>query len=56
MPKARSAKNCYVCESLDRIRMTFMLCSLCGRHFCSEHGDSDMEQCSKCLEGGEETE
>ena len=35
MPKARTAKNCYYCEAEDRIKMTFMLCGLCHRHFCS---------------------
>lgn len=56
MPKAKSAKNCYVCESKDRVRMTFMICSRCSRPFCSEHGVAYMEQCSLCLEAGEKTE
>ncbi|HMU29815.1 MAG: hypothetical protein KF854_09980 [Nitrospira sp.] len=56
MPKARSAKNCYYCEAEDRIKMTFMLCGLCHRHFCSAHGVPDLEQCTKCLEASEETE
>jgi hypothetical protein len=54
MPKAKSAKNCYVCEANDRVRMTYMVCSRCQRHFCSEHGVPYMEQCSNCLEAGEE--
>jgi hypothetical protein len=53
MPKARTAKNCYCCEAEDRIKMSFMLCGLCHRHFCSAH---DLEQCTKCLEASEETE
>lgn len=56
MPKARTAKNCYYCEADDRIKMTFMLCGLCHRHFCSAHGVPDLEQCTKCLEASEETE
>jgi hypothetical protein len=42
MPKARTAKNCYYCEAEDRIKMTFMLCGLCHRHFCSAHGVPDL--------------
>ena len=56
MPKARTAKNCYYCEAEDRIKMTFLLCGLCHRHFCSAHGVPDLEQCTKCLEASEETE
>ncbi|GMV48583.1 MAG: hypothetical protein NBKEAIPA_03407 [Nitrospirae bacterium] len=56
MPKAKSAKNCYYCEAEDRIRMTYMFCSLCRRHFCSSHGVPDLEQCNRCLEAGEETD
>jgi hypothetical protein len=56
MPKARTAKNCYCCEAEDRIKMSFMLCGLCHRHFCSAHGVPDLEQCTKCLEASEETE
>ena len=56
MPKAKSAKNCYYCEAEDRIRMSFMLCSLCHRHFCSAHCVPDTDQCSKWLEPSEETE
>jgi hypothetical protein len=56
MPKAKTAKNCYACEADDRVRMTYMVCSRCQRHFCSEHGVPYMEQCSACLEAGEETD
>ena len=44
MPKARTAKNCYYCEAEDRIKMTFMLCGLCHRHFCSAQSSQDAEK------------
>lgn len=56
VPKAKSAKNCYVCEENDRVRMTFMICGRCNRPFCSEHGTPHMEQCTNCLEAAEETD
>jgi hypothetical protein len=55
VPKANREKNCYVCESADRIRTSFMMCSHCARHFCSNHGAWGMEQCNPCLEAGEES-
>jgi hypothetical protein len=54
MPKAKREKNCYVCEKADLIRMSFMVCSKCARHYCSRHGDPKMEECTPCLESGEE--
>jgi len=54
MPKARKEKNCYLCEKEDRVRMTFMVCSTCSRHFCSRHGDPKLDECTTCLDGGEE--
>jgi hypothetical protein len=54
MPKAKREKNCYVCEKADLIRMSFMVCAQCSRHFCSRHGDLKMDECTNCLDGGEE--
>jgi hypothetical protein len=56
MPKAQTAKMCHVCEGEDRVKMTFMVCAVCHRHFCSNHGVPDLDQCSTCLEAREETE
>jgi len=55
MPKAKREKNCHVCEESNDIRMTFMACAQCSRHFCSLHGDPKLEECVTCLESGEET-
>jgi len=54
MPKAKKEKNCYVCEEAGWVRMSFMTCSKCSRHFCSRHGDPQMDECTECLEGEEE--
>jgi hypothetical protein len=54
MPKAKKEKNCYVCEEAGWVRMSFMTCSKCSRHFCSRHGDLQMDECTECLEDGEE--
>ena len=56
MPKARTAKIVTVAKADDRIKMTYMVCALCHRPFCSAHGVPDLEQCTKCLEASEETE
>ena len=55
MPKAKKEQNCYICEEGDDIRMSFMVCANCHRHFCSRHGDHKLDECTACLEGGEET-
>ena len=55
MPKAKREKNCHVCEEAGGIRLSFMVCAQCSRHFCSDHGDSQLEECSDCLDSGEET-
>lgn len=55
MPKAKREKNCYVCEGQDGIRMSFMTCVQCTRHYCSQHGDPKLDECTPCLERGEET-
>ena len=55
MPKAKREKNCHVCEETDEIRMSFMVCGKCSRHFCSRHGDLELDECTACLDGGEET-
>jgi len=54
MPKAKREQNCYVCEKGGWIRMSFMTCAQCARHFCSRHGDYKMDACTACLEDGEE--
>ena len=54
MPKAKREKNCYVRGKAGWVRMTFMTCGKCSRHFCSRHGDPKMDECTECLEGGEE--
>ena len=54
MPKARQEKNCYVCEEAGWVRMSYMTCGKCSRHYCSQHGDPQMDECTECLEGGEE--
>lgn len=56
MPKAKTAKVCYGCDADNRVRMTFMVCSVCHRPFCSTHGVPDLDQCSLCLEAREETD
>ena len=56
MPKAKRAKHCYFCESQDRVRFTFMMCSRCQRPFCSEHGVPHMDQCTICIEAAEEVD
>ena len=55
MPKAKRQQNCYICEEAGDIRMSFMVCAKCDRHFCSHHGDHKLDECTTCLEGGEET-
>ena len=55
MPKAKREKNCYLCEEADSIRTSFMVCAQCSRHYCSRHGDPQLEECTICLESGEET-
>ena len=55
MPKAKREKNCYTCEDLGMVRMSFMVCSQCSRHFCSRHGEPKMDECHTCIESGEET-
>jgi len=54
MPKAKREKNCYVCEEGGWVRMSFMTCAKCSRYYCSQHGDPKMDECTECLEGGEE--
>ena len=55
MPKGKREKNCFVCGDDGLVRMTFMLCSQCSRPYCSRHGDPKIEECTACLEDGEET-
>lgn len=55
MSKAKREKNCYVCEQAHMIRMSFMVCTQCSRHYCSRHGDPQLNECTNCLERGEET-
>ncbi|MDR4493105.1 MAG: hypothetical protein R3B74_01540 [Nitrospirales bacterium] len=54
MPKAKREQNCYLCEKADWVRMTFMVCAQCSRPFCSRHGDPKLDECTNCLDGGEE--
>ena len=54
MPKAKREKNCYVCEEGGLVRMSFMTCAKCSRHYCSRHGDPKMDECNACLDAGEE--
>ncbi|GJL50035.1 hypothetical protein [Candidatus Nitrospira salsa] len=54
MPKAKREKNCYVCGDAGFVRMSFMVCALCSRHFCSRHGEPKMDECTLCLDGAEE--
>ena len=54
MPKAKREQNCYVCEADGWIRMSFMICGQCARHYCSQHGNPNMDECTDCLEEGEE--
>ena len=56
MPKGKRAKNCFVCESQDRVRYTFMICHTCRRYYRSEHGVPHMDQCTTCVEAGEVTD
>ncbi len=55
MPKAKREKNCYVCEEAGEIRMSFMVCAKCSRHYCNNHGEPKMDECTPCLDGSEET-
>jgi len=55
MPKAKREKNCYVCEEDGGIRMSFMVCAQCSRHYCSNHGEPKLDECTNCLDGAEET-
>ena len=55
MPKAKREKNCYVCEESDMIRLSFMICARCSKHFCSRHGEQKMDECHPCIDDGEET-
>lgn len=54
MPKAKREKNCYVCEEDGLVRLTFMTCGKCARHFCSRHGEPKMDECTACLDDAEE--
>ena len=54
MPKAKREKNCFVCGEDGWVRMSFMTCGQCSRHYCSKHGDPKMDECTACLEDGEE--
>ena len=55
MPKANREKICYLCEEVGSERLSFMVCAQCARHFCSHHGDPQIDECINCLEDGEET-
>ncbi|NKB80293.1 MAG: hypothetical protein GKS05_00315 [Nitrospirales bacterium] len=55
MPKAKREKNCATCEDGGSIRMSFMVCGRCAYHFCSRHGDPNLEECTTCLDGAEDT-
>ena len=55
MPKAKREKNCEVCGDANVVRMSFMVCAQCSKHYCSSHGDPKLEECNACLDGGEET-
>jgi hypothetical protein len=54
MPKAKQEKNCYLCGEEGEISMSLLICCKCSRHYCSRHGDPQMDECTQCLEGGEE--
>ncbi len=56
MPRARTAKQCYVCESNDRVRTTFLTCMRCQQYFCTEHGSPEFDRCYTCLENEEEVD
>src|SRR3712207_8949855 len=43
MPKSRTARQCYLCDGEDRIRMSFLCCNRCQRHFRSEEHTSELQ-------------
>ncbi|MGH7230309.1 MAG: hypothetical protein ACREJU_03005 [Nitrospiraceae bacterium] len=56
MPRAKTSKQCYVCETGDLVRTSFLTCSRCQRYFCSEHGSLELDRCFDCLEAEEEVD
>jgi hypothetical protein len=55
MVKAKQEKTCYLCKQADRECRDVMVCVQCSRPFCRRHGDPQMDECIKCIEGGEQT-
>ncbi|WP_447979284.1 hypothetical protein [Candidatus Nitrospira bockiana] len=56
MPKARTAGQCYLCETDERYRTTFLTCVRCERYFCTDHGSPEFDRCFTCLEAEEEVD
>ena len=54
MPKVKREKICYLCEKGEGEHLSFMVCTQCLRHYCSRHGDLQVDLCTNCLERGEE--
>ncbi len=55
MPNAKREKNCYLCEKAGLQQLSYLVCAECSRHFCRLHGDPQMDECTNCIEGGEQT-
>lgn len=55
MPNAKREKNCYLCEEAGSENLSVLVCEECSRHFCRLHGDPQMDECIRCLEGNEKT-
>lgn len=55
MPNAKREKPCYLCKEAGSESLSYLVCIQCSRHFCRVHGDPQMDECIKCLEGNEET-
>jgi hypothetical protein len=53
MRNAKREKNCYLCEEAGSENLSVLVCEACSRHFCRLHGDSQIDECIRCLEGNE---
>jgi hypothetical protein len=55
MPNAKREKKCYLCEEAGSENLGVLVCEKCSRPFCRLHGDPQMDECIRCLEGNEKT-
>ncbi len=55
MSTAKHEKYCYLCEEAGLKTLSVMVCVQCSRPFCRRHGDPQMDECIRCIEGGEKT-